>query len=347
MPSTHARRLCPHAVFLPGDHDALRRGQRARCTTIFRDVTPLVEPLVARRGVPRRHRRACACSATAPTIARRSARAVADELAADVLGRRRAEQVPRQAGVRGGQAEGLDRRACAPGRGVVEVRPGGELAFLHPLPVQALWGVGPATLERLQRLGVRTVGDLAALDEATLVAALGKRPAAATCTASPTALDDRPVEPDRAVKSIGHEETFATDLTTIDELRTELVRLADGVAAPAAGEPVRGRTVTLKVRFAGFPTITRSTTLPSPLATGAVDRSRPSARLLEALDPTPGVRLLGVSGSNLDGAGRAAQPLDGSDRRRGSRPTAGELERHWQRGERGGRRHPRPLRRTT
>jgi DNA polymerase-4 len=184
-----------------------------------------------------------------------------------------------------------------PGPGVVEVVPGRELEFLHPLPVTRLWGVGPVTFARLERVGIRTVGDLAELDERTLAGVLGPSQAA-HLHALAWGRDERPVETDREVKSIGHEETYPRDLVEHTELERELVRLADAVAARLRGAGVAARTANLKVRFGGFRTITRSVTLPEPVETGPaiVGALRP---ILRAIDVSEGVRLLGVSGSNL------------------------------------------------
>jgi DNA polymerase-4 len=205
----------------------------------------------------------------------------------------------------------------APGPGVKVVAPGEELAFLHPLPAGALWGVGPATQRRLERFGVRTVGDLAAMPLSTVTGALGEAQGR-HLHALAWARDDRAVEPDRAVKSVGHEETYATDHFSLDGLRTEALRMSDAVANRLREAGVAGRTVTLKVRFASFQTITRSRTVPRPVDSGAAV-ARVATELLEAVDPSPGVRLLGVSVSNLvprpgeqlrlgedDGAGGAA-----------------------------------------
>jgi DNA polymerase-4 len=184
-----------------------------------------------------------------------------------------------------------------PGRGVVEVTPGAELAFLHPLPVEALWGVGPATLARLARLGVATVGDLAQLDESTLVGVLGSAHGRHLHRLA-HARDDRPVDPDRVHKSIGHEETFAHDRHERDELWREVVRMSDAVASRLREQGVAARTVTLKVRFATFATITRSITPATPVDTAdAIVKA--AGALLADIDPSPGVRLLGVSASNL------------------------------------------------
>ena len=162
-----------------------------------------------------------------------------------------------------------------PGRGVVEVA---ARAASSPSSTRcrssALWGVGPATLERLERLGVRTVGDLAALDEAVLRRQRSATPTAGTCTAWPAALDDRPVEPDRAAKSIGHEETFATDRSRRDELASSSCAWPTAWPPGCGAHGLAARTVTVKVRFGDFRTITRSATLASADRHG----SRPAGR---------------------------------------------------------------------
>ena len=186
---------------------------------------------------------------------------------------------------------------AVPGPGVLVVEPGEEIAFLHPHPVQALWGVGPATRTKLDRFGVRTVGDLAALPVETLVNALG-RSLGRHLHDLAWARDDRPVEPDRAVKSIGHEETFGQDLFDVDRLHVQVVRQCDAVATRLRRAGVAGRTVTLKVRFGDFRTITRSRTVPRPLSAGP-GLARVAAELLDGVDCGPGVRLVGVSVSNL------------------------------------------------
>jgi DNA polymerase-4 len=146
-------------------------------------------------------------------------------------------------------------------------------------------------------LGVHRVGELAELGEAALVRALGKAHGHHLHELA-WARDERPVEVGRAVRSIGHEETFAHDLVTTQELHDQVVRLADGVASRLRAGGTAARTVTLKVRFAGFRTITRSVTLQAPVVTAQAIVAA-VAPLLAAVDPEPGVRLLGVSASNL------------------------------------------------
>ena len=294
LPSAVARRRCPHAVFLPGDHDLYAAVSR-QVHEIFGRYTPFVEPLALDEafldvsGATR-------LFGEGVEIACRIRADVADELDLTCsVGVAPNKFLAKLASVEAKPRARPDR--IEPGRGVVEVRPGEELAFLHPLPVTRLWGVGPKTLEKLDRLGVRTIGDLAALDERIVVGALG--------TASGThllalshAVDDRPVEVDRDPKSIGHEETYPHDLHDRSDLERELVRLADAVASRLRKHGLPARTLTLKVRFAGFRTVTRAVTLDGGVDTGPelVDALKP---LLGALDVSPGVRLLGVSAGNF------------------------------------------------
>jgi DNA polymerase-4 len=313
MPSTRARRLCPDALFLSPDFDAYSEAS-ARVHEVFRTFTPVVEPIAldeAFLDVTGARR----LFGGGDEIARALRTRIADELAlACSVGVAPTKLLAKLA------SEAAKPRATPtgvrPGPGVVVVAPGRELAFLHPHPVQALWGVGPATLERLRRLGVTTIGDLAALPLDALTASLGSS-AGRHLHALARGVDDRPVEPDREARSIGHERTYAADLHDPAQLDRELVKLADAVAARLRHTGVAGRTVTVKVRFGSFETITRSGTAASPVDT-AVEVVAVGRRLLAGVDPAPGVRLLGVSVSNLvadaprqltlDGTGDADEP---------------------------------------
>ena len=294
MPSSRARRLCPQAVFLPGDHELYARVS-TQVHEIFQSVTPLIEPLALDEAFldVTGSVRLFGDGVQIAMLLRREVRARLElDCSVGVAPNKFLAKLASKAA----KPIALPDRVL-PGPGVVEVRPGDELAFLHPLPVKALWGVGPATLERLARLGVKTVGDLAELDEAAIVAAVGKSHGRHLHELS-WARDDRPVEVDRGMKSISHEETFSTDRHTRDELVRELVRLADGVATRLRAHGTGARTLSLKVRFAGFHTITRSTTVPSPVHTAHAIIAAVEP-LLDAVDPSPGVRLLGVSASNF------------------------------------------------
>ncbi|MEY2591767.1 MAG: polymerase [Acidimicrobiaceae bacterium] len=294
MPSTRARRLCPHAVFLPGDHSHYGEVSR-RVMEVFSAYTPLVEPISLDEafldvsGARRLH-------GTGAEIGEAiRGRVLAEEgLTCSVgvapnkfLAKLASEAAKPRAG-RSGPVAGL---------GVKVVEPGEELAFLLPLPVQALWGVGPKTLEKLVARGIRSVGDLADVAESDAATLLGDANGRHLWRLA-NAIDDRPVVPEQRPKSIGHEETFAKDHRQLDTLRREAVRMADAVAGRLRHHGLVGRTVSVKVRFHDFRTITRAVTLPSPVDAGPTI-ARAAKELLDHIDPSTGVRLLGVSVTGL------------------------------------------------
>jgi DNA polymerase-4 len=294
MPSATARRLCPSAVFLPGDH-ATYSAVSAQVHEHFHAVTPLVEPLALDEAfLDVTGARALLGDGVA--IAERLRAAIRDDLDLTCsVGVATNKFIAKLASVDAkprATPEGI-----RPGRGVFEVPPGGELAYLHALPVRRLWGVGPATLARLERMGVDTVGDLAALAPQAVIGALGRAHGQHLVDLA-NGRDERAVEPEREVKSIGHEETFAHDLHDLDDVRREVTRLADAVSSRLRANGIGARTLTLKVRDGGFVTITRATTL-----AGAVDTTDAIRRavepLLDHVDLAAGVRLLGVSASKF------------------------------------------------
>ena len=308
MPSVRARRLCPHAVFLPGDH-AHYADVSGRVMAIFRSYTPLVEPLSldeafldvtgARRSL-----------GDGPRIGHAiRAEVLAEEGLTCSVGVAATKMVAKLASEAAKPRP--SRTGPQPGEGVHTVRAGGEDAFLRPLPARALWGVGPATLTRLERFGVRTVGDIADLREDTLVGAVGQANGRHLSRLA-RGIDPRPVEPDQRVKSIGHEETFPADLYEPAALEREMVRMADAVAWRLRRAEQAARTVTIKVRFGDFRTITRSVTLPVPVD-AAPEVVAAARALLREIDPTPGVRLLGVTGNGLVEAGARQLSFDDVD----------------------------------
>ena len=306
MPSTRAKRLCPSAVFLRGRHGRYSEVSK-QVFDLFRTVTPLVEGLSldeafldvagARRLLGQ-----------APGIAWRLRRLIADELglscSVGVAPRKLTAKLASEAA-----KPRPGRTGPVPGPGVVVVRPEDELVFLHRHPVGALWGVGPATRRRLDRFAVRTVGDLAALPVDTLVGALGEAQGRHLHDLA-WARDERPVVTSTAPKSVGHEETFARDHASSEWLGREVVRMADAVAGRLRRAGLSGRTVVLKVRFADFRTITRSATVPQPIDGGRAIAAV-AKRLLDGVDASPGVRLLGVSVSGLSAGGGQLSLEDG------------------------------------
>jgi DNA polymerase IV len=185
--------------------------------------------------------------------------------------------------------------------GLLTVEPGTERDFLAPLPVTRLWGVGPATLQRIERMAVHTIGELAALPESSLTAALGTS-LGTRLHALATNVDPRAVVPEREAKSIGAEETYAVDLRGRPACDHELVRLVDRVSARLRRAQLGARTVTLKIRFEDFETRTRAHTIPAATDVSTVFLAT-ARELLDELDCSRGVRLLGVSLSQLEAPG--------------------------------------------
>ena len=294
MPSARAKRLCPHAIFLAGHYDLYNDYSR-RLHDVLTSFTPLVEGIAldeAFLDVTGARR----LFGTGPEIAHRIRARIADELSlAASVGVATNKRLAKLAS-KAAKPE-ASRHGTRPGAGVFVVEEGRELEFLHPLPVTALWGVGPATDARLKRFGVMTIGDLAAVPRQTLVTSLG-RSLGSHLHELAHGRDPRPVEPEREVKSVSHEETYAVDHVDHEPLRGEAVRMADAVASRLRGARLSGRTVTIKVRFNDFTTITRSHTFPEPVDGGPAI-ARAAIELLDQLEVSPGVRLFGVGVSNL------------------------------------------------
>ncbi len=301
MPSTVARRLCPTAVFAEGRfHRYVEESQRLHA--IFEDVTPLVEGISldeAFLDVTGARQLLGDGQVIAGAIRER----VRGELGLSCsVGVARSKLMAKLASKAAKPV--ADRFGIRPGPGVVVVPPDDELAFLHPLPVRALWGVGPVTGRRLDALGIATVGDIAALPPGALERYLGTS-LGAHLAGLARGDDPRPVVVEQPAKSIGHEETFATDIRDRHELHHHLLRMVDASATNLRGAGLAARTVSIKVRFADFTQITRAHSTRTPIDTapaiGAV-----ADTLLDAVEVGRGVRLLGVS---LSSFGRAEQGL--------------------------------------
>jgi DNA polymerase-4 len=302
MPMANARRACPQAVFLSPRFEHYEEKSR-EVMAILRSITPLVEQLSIDE-------------AFLDVQAARRRLGTGREVAAHVR-----ERVFGETGLHVSVGVATTKFLAkvvsdmAKPDGMFVVEPGEEVAFLTPLPVSRLWGVGPATLGKLERIGVRTVGDVAALPEAALASAIGKS-AAAHLRALAHNEDPRPVTPTRVTKSIGAEETFPRDLHERAALERELVRLADKVGARLRHSDVVARTLTLKVRFGDFTTITRARTLAEATATSTTIATV-TRDLLAPIDVGAGIRLLGISGSQLteDVNTQGVLALDGIEER--------------------------------
>jgi DNA polymerase-4 len=295
MPMFRARRLCPTAIVLSGRYDRYEEISR-QLRVLMRDVTPLVEPVsldeafLDATGATRR-------TATPEQVARGLRQRVRDEMNLNcTIGVATSKQLAKLASV-AAKPNPLPTGVVEPGLGVKVIEPGTELEFLYPLPIRALWGVGPATASRLAELGVKTVRDLAVLPTDALERTFGPR-MGVHLHALATGADDRPVVAEAAAKSISHEETYATDVVDRARLHREIVRQADAVAARMKHAGLAGRTVQLKVRWGDFTTITRSKT-PGPVIEDGVTLARIANELLDAVEVGDGIRLLGVGMTNL------------------------------------------------
>ena len=322
MSSVEARRRCPGALFVSGRYWRYAEVS-AELHEILRDFTPVVEPIgldeafldvagaVRLLGEP-----VAIARSLRAEVRRRLSLDCSVGVARNKLLAKLASEAAKPVASAGG---------TRPGPGVVVVAPEDELSFLHPLPVRALWGVGPSTAARLAGIGVATVGDLAAVPPDTLCRLLGS--AQGRHLASLAVADDaRPVVAEREAKSIGHEETFARDLHDHESLHPIVVRMADAVGERLREAGLRARTVTVKIRFADRATITRSHSLAAPTASLRVLRAV-AGELLGSVDVGPGIRLLGVAGSGLTGGSDSRQlsfdelgPADAPGRDQGEGP---------------------------
>jgi DNA polymerase-4 len=296
MPVGRARSLCPQAVFIPPRH-SLYSAVSKEVMSIFATVTPDVEPLSLDEAF-----------LDVSGALRRLGRSAA-------IGQLIREQVAGQQGISCSVGVAVNKFVaklasvhCKPD-GLLVVPARGVLGFLHPLPVSALWGVGERTGSALARLGLRTVGDIAATPLAVLESVLGKA-AAAHLTALASGRDDRPVQAALQEKSIGAEETFATDIGDPELIRRELLRLSGRTARGLRSAGYAARTIVVKLRLSDFTTITRSRTLPDP--TDVTHQIYATACDLHAgagLSGRARLRLVGVRVTGLVPAGAAATQL--------------------------------------
>lgn len=312
MPTVRARRLCPDAVFLPPDFDAYRLHSN-RFREILLSHTPLVEPISLDEAF---------LDVAGATRLFGEPVGIAAKIRAEV------EQevgVTCSAGVAATKfVAKLASDHCKP-NGLLHVPVEQTQAFLEPLPVGRLWGVGDKTADLLGRMAVRTVGDLARTPLTVVERLLGES-SARHLVALAHGIDDRDVIPYEAPRSIGHEETFERDLDDTDEILRELLHLSGRVAARLREDGYRARTVTLKVRLANFTTLTRARTLPDATDVGA-DLYHVVGELYRAL-PGSGrrVRLLGVQGSGLQQAGAEQLALVRGERWRDVERTLDRIE---------------------
>jgi DNA polymerase IV len=288
MPMGRALRLCPSLLVIEPQHSHYQEASRG-VMEIFASITPLVEPL--------------SLDEAFLDVAGAGRRLGSPREIAELLRARIADEqgLPCSVGVASTKFVAKLASSRAKPDGLLVVPHESVVAFLHPLPIGALWGVGERTEETLGRLGLRTIGDLAATPESALIAAIG--PAAGShLYALAWGHDRRDVTPNEPERSIGNEETFARDVDDVAIIRREFLRLSERCAARLRASGQVGRTISIKVRFADFTTITRSRTLrePTDIARVVYDTA---CGLHQALNKDGALlRLIGV---RVEGLGRA------------------------------------------
>lgn len=285
MPVGRAQRLAPHAIFIPPDHKRYSEVSE-HIMEIFHSFTPLVEPISLDEAF------------LDVTKARRllgDGRAIATAIRAKVEAQ---EGITCSVGIASSKfIAKLASQRCKP-NGILEILDDRVLTFLHPLPVSALWGVGPKTNEALERLGLHTVGDIAQTPQITLIRALGQA-AGESLYELAWGRDDRDVIPEEPDKSISAAETFDRDIDDPEIVAKEILRMCERASSRMRERSLFAKTITLKVRFADFTTVNRSKTLPLPIDT-THEIYEVAKALYEVLSiERARIRLVGVSLENL------------------------------------------------
>ncbi|HWP98943.1 MAG TPA: DNA polymerase IV [Vicinamibacterales bacterium] len=291
MPMARALRLCPSLVVVPPDFEKYR-AVSAQVFRLFRSVTPLVEPVSLDEAYLDVTENAWH-EPVATNVARRLKALIRDETG-----------LTASAGVAPNKFLAKIASGWKKPDGLTVIPPDRVEPFLERLPVEALWGVGPVTARRLRARGIARLADVRTADPAVLREAVGSL--ADWLQQLARGQDDRPVVPDRPAKSCGTETTYPRDLTELPVIRAAVAEMVQDVAAWLARRRRLARTVTVKVRYADFRTVTRSRTLPAPTR----DADLVVATALELVARTEAgarpVRLLGVSLHNLADEAEAA-----------------------------------------
>jgi DNA polymerase IV len=283
MSLREAVRRCPDGVFLPVDGRRYQQASRD-VMAILRRFTPQVEPISIDEAF---------LDVTGSRQLFGEGRAIALAIKAAI---REDVDLPASVGVATTKLVAKIASDLQKPDGLVVVEPGEEAAFLAPLPIARLWGVGEKTAVALADYGIRTIGDLAALAPDVLVRRFGKHGASLASRAR--GMDDDPVHQGDPAKSVGHEHTFDVDTSDRETIERTLLAMSDGVAGRLRSAGVRASTIAVKIRDSSFRTITRQRTLPEPtdmtdpIFRAAVELARPEVRGIR-------VRLLGVTASNL------------------------------------------------
>ena len=304
MPSAIAQRLCPEAIFVRPRHVAYSAVSK-RIMSILRSITPLVEPL----SLDEAFLDVAGCERSLGTpveIARTIKRLVLRE-----------EKLTISIGIATSKSVAKIASDISKPDGLLVVPAGTEREFLAPLPVSNVWGVGPKTRGMLEDIGIKTIGDLADQTASDLSGKFGRNGHRIRRLA--IGIDERSIEPDHQRKSLGHETTFERDIRDPSALRVFLLEASEKVAKRLRAERIRGRVVTLKLRYADFTTITRRRTLDARSDEGRAIYKTAADLLDAALKEGGRFRLAGVHVSDLSRNDIEQLPLDWSQSRRNRR----------------------------
>jgi len=285
MPVGRAKRMAPHAIFIPPEHHRYSEISE-RVMAIFNSYTPLVEPISLDEAF---------LDVTGSKKLFGTGREIAALIRAQV---EKEEGITCSVGIAPSKfIAKLASQHCKP-NGMLEIKSDRILEFLHPLPVRAICGVGPKTAESLDRLGLHTVADIANTARSTLIRALGDATGESLYELA-WGRDYRDVVVNEPEKSIGNEETFSRDIDSPEEILREFLRMSEKATARLRDASLFAKTITIKIKFADFSSITRSKTLPL-----AIDGTHETYEVVKKLylalrNDGARIRLVGVSLSNL------------------------------------------------
>ena len=295
MPVGRAQRLAPTAIFIPPDHTRYHEVSE-HVMKIFRDVSPHVEPISLDEAF---------IDVTGAKRLLGSGREIAMMIRAKV---EKEQGITCSVGIAHNKfIAKLASQHCKP-NGLLEIATDQILSFLHPLPANAIWGVGPKTNEQLEKLGLRTVGEIANTPLNTLIRALGEATGSSLYELA-WGRDYREVISYEAEKSISAAETFASDIDDPEEILREFLRLCEKATLRMRDAGYCAKTISIKVRFADFKTITRSKKMDQPIS-GTKESFEVAKQLYLALKlDRVRIRLVGVSLEGLTPADEAAEQL--------------------------------------
>jgi DNA polymerase-4 len=312
MPVGQAQRMAPHAIFVPPHHSRYREVSEV-VMEIFARYTPLVEPISLDEAF---------LDVTGSKRLLGSGREIGEKIRHEVF---EAEKITCSVGIASTKfIAKLASDHCKP-NGLLEIDPDKVIDFLHPLPVKAIWGVGPKTNEELARLGLRTIADIAHTPRQTLIRALGESTGVHLYELA-WGRDYRAVTPDEPDKSISAAETFPYDLEDQEAILRELLSLTEKATARLRARKMSAQTISIKVRFADFKTISRSKTVLLPID-GLQDCYEVAKKLYEGLRlDRARIRLIGIGLEGLVDSGGVPMQMLLGERDRGWREATAALD---------------------